>query len=110
MIDYRPLCKEYDPQTSNIATLMGKDKRLCEFLDPVLIYFHFILEQNCVEDLIFYVLIRSLELFYNEYSRYPGLSIDILDSDVSLLKKVLNKFLNDHRVNVTVKEEYIHEK
>ena len=28
MIDYRPLSKEYDPQTSNIAALMGKKMRI----------------------------------------------------------------------------------
>lgn len=52
---------------------------------------------------------RGVDSFYSEFNRYPGSNTDILDSDVSLLKKVLNKLLNDHKVNFPIKEEYIHE-
>ena len=62
------------------------------------------------EDFIFYLLLRVVELFYNEYNRFPGESNEMLDSDVALLKRVLNSFLNEHRVqNFSIKEEYIHE-
>ena len=67
------------------------------------------LDENSEGDLLIYLLIRAVDSFYTEYNRYPGSNGDILDSDVSLLKKVLNKLLSDNRVNIQIKEEYVHE-
>lgn len=62
------------------------------------------------DDFIFYILLRAVEIFQTENNRYPGNNQEILDSDVALLKRVLNKLLNEHRVNnMSIKEEFIHE-
>ncbi len=72
-------------------------------------YFTNLLDDNQESELVFYLLLRAAESFYLEYNRYPGISNELLDSDLSILKKILNKFLNDHRINTTIREEYIHE-
>jgi amyloid beta precursor protein binding protein 1 len=82
-------------------------------LASTLIHFYLtiylIKEQNPEGELIYYILMQAAEKFYNEYNRYPGANGDLLDSDVNLLKRVLNKLLSDHRIAVEIKEEYIHE-
>ena len=91
VIKYRSLSQEYDPQTSVIESLMEN------FSDSD-------------EDLTFYLLIRAVELFHIENNRYPGSNHETIDSDVSLLKRILNKFLTEHKVNnMTIKEEFIYE-
>ena len=60
--------------------------------------------------MIFYVLLRGVENFFNEYNRYPGANNDMdVDSEVTLLKKIVNKLLNDYRIPVAIKDEYISE-
>ena len=60
-------------------------------------------------ELIFYLLFRTVEIFNNEYNRYPGTNPETLNTDVTLLKRILSKFLNDHMVNIEFKEEFVHE-
>lgn len=75
-------------------------------------FFWKLIEQICDSDadFIFYLLSRSVEIFFTEYSRYPGENYDNIDSDIGLLKRVLNKFLIENRVqNFTIKEEFITE-
>lgn len=56
------------------------------------------------------MLIRAVEIFHCENNRYPGSNHELLDSDVALLKRILNKFLIEHRVNnMSIKEEFIYE-
>ncbi|CAF0710385.1 unnamed protein product [Brachionus calyciflorus] len=87
-IRYRSLSKEYDPQTSNIGSLM---------------------EENSDSDLVFYILMRAVDSFHAENNRYPGTNSDILHADGILLKKHLYKLMQENRLNFTIKEEYIHE-
>jgi hypothetical protein len=55
-------------------------------------------------------LLRAVESFFLEYKRYPGANNDIdLDSDMNLLKKILNKLLNDNSVAVNITDEYLNE-
>ncbi len=62
------------------------------------------------DNLIFYLLFRSVEIFYMEYSRYPGESYDNIESDVAMLKRILNNFLSENRVqNYSLKDEFIQE-
>ena len=90
VIKYRSMCQEYGPQSSKIDNLLE------QFSDD--------------EDLIFYLLLRAVEIFHTEFSRYPGESFDNINLDVSTLKMTLNRFLNENRVqNFSVKEEFIHE-
>ncbi len=75
-------------------------------------FFYFQKEQICdgEENLIFYLLFRSLEIFHTEYSRYPGESHDNIEADAGMLKRILNNFLNENRVqNFSIKDEFIQE-
>lgn len=88
-IKFRSLEQECDPQTSKIDS----------FMDQI---------SEADEDFIFYLLIRSVEIFYRDYSRYPGENSDNIDSDVGLLKHVLNKFLNENKVqNFSIKDDFL---
>ena len=43
-------------------------------------------EEDGESDLIFYVLLRGVDKFYEEFSRYPGGDNDQVEPDVQLLK------------------------
>lgn len=80
------------------------------FYDYHLKIHYFLIDQisEADEDFIFYLLIRSVEIFYRDYSRYPGENSDNIDSDVGLLKHVLNKFLNENKVqNFSIKDDFL---
>jgi hypothetical protein len=65
---------------------------------------------DCDDGLIFYLLMRVVEAFCSEYNRYPGTNTEMIESDIALLKRLLNTFLIEHRIqNLTIKEEFIHE-
>lgn len=90
VIKYRSLAREYDPQTSRIDSLLE--------------------QKSDEDDFIFYLMLRAIEIFHSEFSRCPGENFDNINSDVGTLKRTLNKFLSENRVqNFSVKEEFIHE-
>jgi amyloid beta precursor protein binding protein 1 len=111
-IRYRSLADEYDPQTSRLDNLLGmnflkiwsnmrKKIKMKEFLN--------IKEDNQDSDLISYVLLRALESFIVEFNRYPGYNSEFIDTDINLFKKILTKFLNDHRINANIRDDFIQE-
>lgn len=52
---------------------------------------------------------RAVDLFQLENNRFPGTNIEMLHSDGILLKKYLYKLMQENRINITIKEEFIHE-
>jgi hypothetical protein len=71
-------------------------------------FFFVVQEENPDGDLIFYVLLRASNLFYNEHNRYPGADGNqILDGDVVSLKKHVNKLLVYYGINFTIKDDYL---
>lgn len=109
-IRYRSINQEYDPQSSNMGALMGKNQIFFKRKIKYIFVITLIKDQDPQGDIIFYILLRAVENFFLEYKRYPGANNDIdLDSDMNLFKKILNKLLNDNSVAVNITDEYINE-
>ncbi|KAK3085260.1 hypothetical protein FSP39_000802 [Pinctada imbricata] len=86
----RRLHEEYNPKTANTQEI-----------------------GSCVEDeendLVFYILLRAVDRFYEEYSRYPGWYDDQVEPDVHKLKSILMKLLQEWSIPPTIKDDYVHE-
>ncbi|KAK7504555.1 hypothetical protein BaRGS_00004041, partial [Batillaria attramentaria] len=67
------------------------------------------IENEEEDDVVFYVLLRLVDRFYEEYNRYPGLDNDHVEPDIPKLKACLHKLLHDWGLSSTVKDDYIHE-
>ncbi|KAK7114181.1 NEDD8-activating enzyme E1 regulatory subunit-like isoform X2 [Littorina saxatilis] len=67
------------------------------------------LESEEGDDLLFYILLRGVDRFYDEYNRYPGRDNSDVEPDIPKLKTCLTKLLHDWGLSGTVKEDYIHE-
>ncbi|KAK3579197.1 hypothetical protein CHS0354_022737 [Potamilus streckersoni] len=61
------------------------------------------------DDAVFYVLLRAVDRFYEEYNAYPGWYNDQVETDVSKLKACLTKLLQDWGLSLKIKDDYIHE-
>ncbi|KAL3860740.1 hypothetical protein ACJMK2_010815 [Sinanodonta woodiana] len=61
------------------------------------------------DDAVFYVLLRAVDRFYEEYNAYPGWYNDQVETDVSKLKACLTKLLQDWGLSLNIKDDYIHE-
>lgn len=61
------------------------------------------------DDLIFYLMFRSISRFYTLYNRYPGYCDDLVESDISTLKSCLKEIINDLGCNNLSKDDFVHE-
>ncbi|KAL4234507.1 NEDD8-activating enzyme E1 regulatory subunit [Mactra antiquata] len=61
------------------------------------------------DDVIFYVLLRAIDSFYDKYNCFPGWYTDQVESDVIKLKTCLSKLMHDWGLNCMIKDDYIHE-
>ncbi|XP_078335087.1 NEDD8-activating enzyme E1 regulatory subunit-like isoform X2 [Crassostrea virginica] len=66
-------------------------------------------DEDGESDLIFYVLLRGVDKFFEEFSRYPGGDNDQVEPDVQLLKGVISKLVHEWGLTSNVKEDFIHE-
>ncbi|XP_071089185.1 NEDD8-activating enzyme E1 regulatory subunit-like [Haliotis cracherodii] len=87
----RSLAEEYNSATANIAEL-----GMC-------------LEDEEGDDVIFYILLRGVDKFYEEFNRYPGWYNDQVESDIIKLKACIVKLLHDWGLPPTVKDDFVHE-
>lgn len=60
-------------------------------------------------DLIFYLMLRSINRFYTQYNRYPGDCDDQVESDIVILKVCFKDILNELGCNNLSKDDFIHE-
>ncbi|XP_076448750.1 NEDD8-activating enzyme E1 regulatory subunit-like isoform X2 [Babylonia areolata] len=67
------------------------------------------LESEEGDDVLFYILLRGVDRFYEEYNRYPGLHNDDVEPDTPKLKTCLSKLLHDWGLSGNVKDDYVHE-
>ena len=70
----------------------------CDKLQTVVAAMH--LEDPDDDDLVFYILLRAVDRFYSEYSKYPGCYGDSMEPDIPKLKvlsQVLVRNLN-HKI------------
>ncbi|CAN7989608.1 unnamed protein product [Ixodes pacificus] len=60
-------------------------------------------------EMVYYVMLRAVDRFYNEYNRYPGFFEDQLETDISKLKSSLCHLLQDWASGPVAKDDYVHE-
>ncbi|XP_063441124.1 NEDD8-activating enzyme E1 regulatory subunit-like isoform X1 [Mytilus trossulus] len=89
----RSLAEEYNNKTANL-------QEIAQHLG----------DEDNDDDFVFYVLLRGVDKFYEEYNRYPGVYEDQIEADVLMLKTSVQKILHDWGLNPTsIKDDYIHE-
>uniref|UniRef100_A0A8C8MFF1 NEDD8-activating enzyme E1 regulatory subunit n=1 Tax=Oncorhynchus tshawytscha TaxID=74940 RepID=A0A8C8MFF1_ONCTS len=60
-------------------------------------------------EMVLYLMLRSVDRFYQQHSRYPGVYNYQVEEDISKLKLCVNSLLQEYGLNVSVKDDYIHE-
>ncbi|XP_062845507.1 NEDD8-activating enzyme E1 regulatory subunit isoform X2 [Trichomycterus rosablanca] len=64
---------------------------------------------NPDSEMVLYLMLRSVDRFYQQHSRYPGVYNYQVEEDISKLKVCVNSLLQEYSLNVNVKDDYIHE-
>uniref|UniRef100_A0A672H068 NEDD8-activating enzyme E1 regulatory subunit n=1 Tax=Salarias fasciatus TaxID=181472 RepID=A0A672H068_SALFA len=64
---------------------------------------------NSDSEMVFYLILRAVERFYQQHSRYPGVYNYQVEDDISKLKLCVNSLLQEYGLNVNIKDDYIHE-
>ncbi|KAF4090858.1 hypothetical protein AMELA_G00030410 [Ameiurus melas] len=64
---------------------------------------------NPDSEMVLYLMLRSVDRFYQQHSRYPGVYNYQVEEDISRLKVCVNSLLQEYTLNVSVKDDYIHE-
>ncbi|XP_045544992.1 NEDD8-activating enzyme E1 regulatory subunit isoform X2 [Salmo salar] len=86
----RSLAEEYSVETVN------KDEITCTM-------------DGADGEMVLYLMLRSVDRFYQQHSRYPGVYNYQVEEDISKLKLCVNSLLQEYSLNVSVKDDYIHE-
>uniref|UniRef100_A0A673YA92 NEDD8-activating enzyme E1 regulatory subunit n=1 Tax=Salmo trutta TaxID=8032 RepID=A0A673YA92_SALTR len=86
----RSLAEEYSVETVN------KDEITCTM-------------DSADGEMVLYLMLRSVDRFYQQHSRYPGVYNYQVEEDISKLKLCVNSLLQEYSLNVSVKDDYIHE-
>uniref|UniRef100_A0A3B3VE77 NEDD8-activating enzyme E1 regulatory subunit n=1 Tax=Poecilia latipinna TaxID=48699 RepID=A0A3B3VE77_9TELE len=60
-------------------------------------------------EMVFYLMLRSVDRFHQLHSRYPGVYNYQVEEDISKLKLCVNSLLQEYNLNVNIKDDYIHE-
>ncbi|XP_054901187.1 NEDD8-activating enzyme E1 regulatory subunit [Poeciliopsis prolifica] len=60
-------------------------------------------------EMVFYLMLRAVDRFYQLHSRYPGVYNYQVEEDISKLKLCVNSLLQEYNLNVNIKDDYIHE-
>uniref|UniRef100_A0A8C1BMI5 NEDD8-activating enzyme E1 regulatory subunit n=1 Tax=Cyprinus carpio carpio TaxID=630221 RepID=A0A8C1BMI5_CYPCA len=63
----------------------------------------------CDSEMVLYLMLRSIDRFYQQHSRYPGVYNYQVEEDINKLKLCVNSLLQEYSLNVNVKDDYIHE-
>ncbi|XP_021352742.1 NEDD8-activating enzyme E1 regulatory subunit-like isoform X1 [Mizuhopecten yessoensis] len=68
-----------------------------------------IADEDSDDEVVFYVLLRAVDKFYEEFNRFPGWYNDQVEPDIPRLKVSLTKVLQEWGLSPTIKDDYIHE-
>ncbi|KAM9410124.1 NEDD8-activating enzyme E1 regulatory subunit [Pholidichthys leucotaenia] len=60
-------------------------------------------------EMVFYLMFRAVDRFYQLHSRYPGVYNYQVEEDISKLKLCVNSLLQDYNLNINIKDDYVHE-
>uniref|UniRef100_A0A671TLC2 NEDD8-activating enzyme E1 regulatory subunit n=1 Tax=Sparus aurata TaxID=8175 RepID=A0A671TLC2_SPAAU len=64
---------------------------------------------NPDSEMVFYLMLRAVDRFYQQHSRYPGVYNYQVEDDINKLKLCVNNLLQEYSLNVNIKDDYIHE-
>uniref|UniRef100_A0AAY4AZ05 NEDD8-activating enzyme E1 regulatory subunit n=1 Tax=Denticeps clupeoides TaxID=299321 RepID=A0AAY4AZ05_9TELE len=64
---------------------------------------------NPDSEMVLYLMLRSIDRFYQQHSHYPGVYDYQVEEDISRLKVCVNSLLQEYGLSVSVKDDYIHE-
>uniref|UniRef100_A0A8C0EDL1 NEDD8-activating enzyme E1 regulatory subunit n=1 Tax=Bubo bubo TaxID=30461 RepID=A0A8C0EDL1_BUBBB len=64
---------------------------------------------NPDSEVVLYLMLRSVDRFYKQHGRYPGVYNYQVEDDIGKLKSCLTGFLQEHGLSVVVKDDYVHE-
>ncbi|BFZ12834.1 hypothetical protein BsWGS_15873 [Bradybaena similaris] len=97
VIRCRSLEEEYNPASAHVEEL-GR---------------HILVEEEDSSDegdeTVLYILLRAADRFFTECNHYPGYFDNTVEADIPKLRVCLNKLLHDWSLNVTIKDDYVHE-
>ncbi|XP_052817269.1 NEDD8-activating enzyme E1 regulatory subunit-like isoform X2 [Mya arenaria] len=65
-------------------------------------------DEEC-DDVVYYVLLRAVDRFYEKYNTYPGWFANQVEADVGKLKSCLTKLCQDWGVTCNIKDDFVHE-
>ncbi|XP_069112998.1 NEDD8-activating enzyme E1 regulatory subunit-like isoform X3 [Argopecten irradians] len=68
-----------------------------------------IADEDSDDEVVFYVLLRAVDKFYEEFNRYPGWYNDQVEPDIPRLKASLLKVLQEWGLSPNIKDDFIHE-
>ncbi|XP_052010067.1 NEDD8-activating enzyme E1 regulatory subunit isoform X2 [Xyrauchen texanus] len=60
-------------------------------------------------EMVLYLMLRSVDRFYQQHSRYPGVYNYQVEEDINKLKQCVNSLLQEYSLSVNVKDDYIYE-
>ncbi|XP_029112104.1 NEDD8-activating enzyme E1 regulatory subunit isoform X1 [Scleropages formosus] len=73
----------------------------------------FVSTASCMDnpdsEMVLYLMLRSVDRFFQQHSRYPGVYNYQVEEDIGKLKLCVNSLLQEYGLNVNVKDDYIHE-
>jgi len=64
-----------------------------------------LIEQSLKEEqnnMIYYILFRAVDKFYETHYRYPGVDNDVLEKDIELLKKSVESIINGYKIDYSL--------
>uniref|UniRef100_A0A3Q3L1M2 NEDD8-activating enzyme E1 regulatory subunit n=1 Tax=Mastacembelus armatus TaxID=205130 RepID=A0A3Q3L1M2_9TELE len=64
---------------------------------------------NPDSEMVFYLMLRAVDRFYQQHSRSPGVYNYQVEEDIGKLKLCVNSLLQEYSLNVNIKDDYIHE-
>lgn len=64
---------------------------------------------NPDSEMVFYLMLRAVDRFYQQHSRYPGVYNYQVEGDISKLKLCVTSLLQEYNLSVNIKDDYIHE-
>nr|XP_025044197.1 NEDD8-activating enzyme E1 regulatory subunit [Pelodiscus sinensis] len=64
---------------------------------------------NPDNEIVLYLMLRTVDRFYKQHGRYPGVYNYQVEDDIGKLKSCLSGFLQEYGLSVTVKDDYVHE-
>ncbi|XP_018496955.1 NEDD8-activating enzyme E1 regulatory subunit [Galendromus occidentalis] len=88
----RPIFEEYERPKSNLITDSLRNNYQPE--EPEIVY---------------YVLLRAVDKFFESFKRYPGCLTHLMETDISKLKSIYSKLVQEWGIGPFPKDDLIHE-